>query len=421
MRNHQVDILVCGAGPAGIFAAMAAAKSGASVLLVESAGRLGGTIIQAMVNQTWPHTETPFVRKVYHQRLEPYLNNSETLDLIYADLVEESGARILLHGPICQAMVNNDAARPLITGVQVATAQGPLTLQAKRVVDATGDGTVAFLAGAAFDYGRERDGQVQPVTCMFRVSGVRHEESMDANGGRKNYRFEEGSWEHVAMNACKRGELPPTVGKVNTYMGERREDRYINAIQVTGIDATDSFALTRAELEARRQVPILLDFLRRRAPGFQGAYVSAMPASIGVRETRRFRCVHMLNQEDLLAGRTWNDAIAIGCRAPLDIHNPTGPGQAGGVSEEYPAGRDPQVQPYDIPYGCLVPEATDGLLLAGRCIGGTHEAHASYRFQIICMATGAAAGFAAAQSLQQDCLPRDIDVKPVQQALGIDR
>jgi len=132
MRNHQVDILVCGAGPAGIFAAMAAAKSGASVLLVESAGRLGGTIIQAMVNQTWPHTETPFVREVYHQRLEPYLNNSETLDLIYADLVEESGARILLHGPICQAMVNNDAARPLITGVQVATAQGPLTLQREK-------------------------------------------------------------------------------------------------------------------------------------------------------------------------------------------------------------------------------------------------------------------------------------------------
>ena len=120
-----------------------------------------------------------------------------------------------------------------------------------------------------------------------------------------------------------------------------------------------------------------------------------------------------------MAGRRWDNAIAIGCRAPLDVHNPTGPGQAEGVSDAHPAGKDPRPPPYDIPFGCLVPEQVNGLLLAGRCISGDHDAHASYRFQTICMATGAAAGFAAAESVRRNVQPRDVDVRAVQYQLGM--
>ncbi|MBF0245186.1 MAG: FAD-dependent oxidoreductase [Planctomycetes bacterium] len=146
-----------------------------------------------------------------------------------------------------------------------------------------------------------------------------------------------------------------------------------------------------------------------------------MPAAVGVRETRRFRGMATLTREECLKGRHFADAIATGCIAPLDVHNPAGPGQAEGVSAANPAGKDPAPQPYDIPYGCLVPEKVDGLLLAGRCISGTHDAHASYRWQSICMGTGAAAGFAAAESILQHQQPRNTDIGPAQKKLGIVR
>jgi len=417
----SIDILVCGGGPAGIFAALAAAQSGRSTLLVESSGRLGGAGVNAMVNQIWLATDTPFVRDIFERDLHGHLQNSEFLDLAYTDLIERNGAELLLHAPVFAALTHSGSEHTVVTGVHLATSQGPLTVEAGRVIDATGDGTVAFLAGATFEYGRVADGRVQPVTIMFRVSGVHHEKSMEANGGRNNYPFPEGGWDHHTMAAHARGELPSNVGKVRTYLADRPGDRYINATQINDIDGTSIFDLTRAELEARRQVTPIMDFLRAHAPGFKEAYVSGMPASVGVRETRRFKCQKTQNREDCLNGRTFPDAVCSGCTAPLDIHNPAGPGQATGTSDAHPAGRDPVVQPYDIPYDCLVPEATDSLLLAGRCIGGTHEAHASYRFQTICMATGAAAGFAAAASLKQNCQPRAIDLKPVQTALGIVR
>ncbi|MFW5830154.1 MAG: FAD-dependent oxidoreductase, partial [Planctomycetota bacterium] len=313
--------------------------------------------------------------------------------------------------------------QPRVIGVRLATPSGPLTVEAERVVDASGDGIVAFLAGAAFECGRPEDGLMQPASIMFRVGGVDHAASMDAHGGRgaNGYRFPDGSnWDQLTMAACARGELPANVGKVRTYRTGREDERYVNATQINGIDGSDPFDLTRAELEGRRQVLVIMDFLRRHAPGFADAYVSLMPAAVGIRETRRFRGLRTLTREDCLAGRHWNDAVVTGCRAPLDVHNPTGPGQAEGVSNEHPAGRDPvPKQPYDIPYGCLVPEALDGLLLAGRCISGDHYAHASYRWQSICLATGAAAGYAAAASLTQGVQPRDLDIRPVQATLGV--
>jgi hypothetical protein len=260
---------------------------------------------------------------------------------------------------------------------------------------------------------------MQPVTIMFRVSGVNHSESMEANGGRQNYKFPEGTWNHVTMAARDRGELPWNVGMVRTYSAGRDSDRYINATQVNYIDGTDVNDLTKAELEGRRQVRVVMEFLRKYAPGFQNAYVSLMPAEIGVRETRRFKGVDALTREDCLSGRKRESAVVTSCRAPLDVHNPAGPGQAEGVSGKNPAGKDPDPQPYDIPYECLVPQKTDGLLLAGRCISGTHDAHASYRWQTICMGTGAAAGFAATESIRQGVQPRDIDIKPVQKWIGI--
>lgn len=415
----KYDVVVCGGGPAGIAAAAAAAMEGRRTLLVEQAARLGGMGTNGLVNQFKVPTDPPVLRSLF-AAVRGHEDDSEFLDLAYADVVTGHGATLLLHATVSDAIVKKGADRKTVQGIRLATPSGPLDVIGERFVDATGDGVAAFLAGAAFDMGRENDGLLQPTSIMFRVSGVAHERSMEANGGRANYRFPEGSWNHVAMAARERGELPWNVGMVRTYMANRDSDRYVNATQTNNIDATDLFDLTRAEIEGRRQIPVVMDFLRRQAPGFENAYVSCVAGTVGVRETRRFRGMVCLTREDCLSGRRWPDAVVTGCRAPLDVHNPAGPGQAEGVSEKNPAGKDPRPEPYDIPYRCLVPENLDGLLLAGRCISGDHSAHASYRMQNICMATGAAAGFAAAESIRQDVQPRDTDIARLQAKLGIE-
>ena len=155
----------------------------------------------------------------------------------------------------------------------------------------------------------------------------------------------------------------------------------------------------------------MTEFLRRHAPGYEQCRIAEMPAAVGVRETRRFRGVKTMTLDMLISGQRQTDAIVRDASFPVDIHNPDGVGQAEGLAQ--------QVQPYDIPYGCLVPESVDGLLLSGRNISGTHEAHASYRVQQITLAIGAAAGTAAAACARQGIQPRQLDPTTIQPALGI--
>lgn len=411
-----VDVLVCGGGPAGVAAALTAARAGRKTLLVERYGRLGGMAVQAMVG--------PLMGSVQSARVDEILAalggrnvDYEGIDLIYAGLLEKAGCGILLHAWVTEPLL--EGAR--VAGVRLATKQGPIEIPARVTVDATGDGDVAAGAGAEFDQGRgkgptwEADGLVQPMTIMFRVAGVKHEETMEANRGRKAFRLPDGrTWNQFCRDASLAGELPQNVGMLRTYLSRRQDERVINATQINGVDGTKVADLTRAELEGRRQVQPVLEFLRKHAPGFKDAYVSGMPAVIGVRETRRIRGVATLTVDDLFAGRAWPDAVVRGASFPIDIHNPTGMGQAQGVSAAHPLGKDPVVKPYEIPYGCLVPRTVDGLLVAGRCISGTHEAMASYRVQVIAMAIGIAAGAGAAVAVESGVEPRGASAAAVQ-------
>ena len=415
----DVDVLVCGGGPAGIAAAMMAARAGAKTLLVERYGRLGGMAVQAMVGPLMGDVRSVWVDQIL-RHIGGRRVDYEQIDLKYAELLEHAGSRILLHAWMAEPM--REGRR--VTGARFVTKQGMIEVKAKVTIDATGDGDVAFEAGAAFDQGRgagpnwEADGLVQPMTIMFRVAGVKHEETMEANRGRKAYRFPDGrTWNELTKEANARGELPENVGMVRTYPSRRDEERVINATQVNGVDGTRVEDLTRAELEGRRQVGPIVEFLRKHAPGFQKAYLSGMPAVIGVRETRRIRGVETLAVEDLIAGKNWPGAVVRGVSFPIDIHNPAGIGQAQGVSDAHPLGKDPVVKPYEIPYGCLVPQSIDGLLMAGRCISGTHEAMASYRVQVISMGIGAAAGTAGAEASSQGIEPREVDVARIQKVV----
>lgn len=223
------------------------------------------------------------------------------------------------------------------------------------------------------------------------------------------------SWEEVVTRGQKSGELPPSIGVIRIYASKFPVYRVVNATQMNDIDGTDPHDLTRAELECRRQAYQVVDFIKKHAPGYEAVHVVQMPGVVGVRETRRFLGEAYLRREDLVSGRRWPDAVVRGAFFPIDIHNPAGSGQAEGTAGQ---GLATRVKPYDIPYGCLVPKSTDGLLLASRCISGSHEAHASYRVMCIAIGVGAAAGAAAALAAKSDLQPRRIDVKNLQRLLA---
>jgi hypothetical protein len=214
-----VDVLICGGGPAGIAAALMAARCGAKTLLVERYGRLGGMAVQAMVGPLMGNVRSEWVDGIL-AHIGGRRVDYERLDLKYAELLDQAGSQFLLHAWAAAPLL--DGRR--VTGARLLTKQGLIDVRARVTVDATGDGDVAVGAGAEFDQGREAgpnwdaDGLVQPMTIMFRVSGVDHAESMEAKGGRGAYRFPDGrSWNQLTKDANARGELPATVGMVRTY------------------------------------------------------------------------------------------------------------------------------------------------------------------------------------------------------------
>lgn len=403
---REVDVLICGGGPAGVGAAIMAARGGAKVLLAERYGRLGGMAVHALVAPIMGSVTSPLVTEVV-KRLGGREVDPARIDLDYADLLREAGAGLLLHAWACEALM--EGAR--VTGARLMTKQGLLDVRAAVTIDATGDGDVAFRAGAPFDQGRPGDGLLQPVSIMYTLGGVDDARRLlcGSEEAARKVRVPEGTWEEAVLAGQKRGELPPSIGVIRTYRSRRAGMVVVNATQINGIDGTRAEDLTRAELEGRRQAFQVLDFLKKHAPGYEQAYILHMPACIGVRETRRFRGVTTLTREDLVAGRKWPDAVVRNAFFPIDIHNPTGGGQAEGTAA--------RVKPYDIPYGCLVPRQTAGLLLAGRCISGSHDAHASYRVQAIALAIGGAAGAAAAICAKNKLAPSQCEAESVRKAL----
>ena len=406
-QKYKTDVLICGGGPAGVGAATMAARLGAKVLLVERYGRLGGMAVQAIVGPLLGRVEGPPLAREIVRRIGGTRFDAARLDLQYADIVQDAGVKLLLHAWVTEPMMKDGR----VTGVRCASKQGFFDIEAGVVVDATGDGDVAFGAGAEFEQGRPGDGLLQPMTIMYRIAGVDHETGLlcGSEEAAKRVRVPEGTWEEVVLKGRDEGVLPKSVGIIRTYATSRKGERFINATQVNYVDGTNVEDLTSAELDGRRQAYQVLDFLRKHAPGYENAYIDVMPAVIGVRETRRFRGLEYLTREDLIGGRKRPDAVVTGASFPIDIHNPSGVGQAEGLAA--------RVKPYDIPYGCLVPEKVGGLLLAGRLISGSHDAHASYRVQCIAMGTGVAAGGAAAISVARGVAPKDVKVADLQAAL----
>lgn len=420
----KTEVLVCGGGPAGFAAATLSARQGVKTLLLERYGRLGGMAVHARVVPLMGRVHSPFVDEVIEKvagvRYDPNrpdldFVDPEILDLQYADFVFESGGDILLHS----WAMNVEVVAGRIRSVDFLTKEGVIKVEAEIVVDATGDGDVSALAGAAFEMGREKDGLVQPMSVMFTIGGLT--DKADFGGGEEDARrrmIGHETWESIVMRGQSSGVLPPNVGVVRTYRMARNGEAAVNATQINRVSGVDVRDLTKAEFEGRRQARQVLEFMRKSFPGYENAYISNMPAVVGVRESRRILGREYLTREDLERGRKWEDAVVCNATFIIDIHNPDGSGQAENRSGEFVnQGAPAKDKPYDIPAGCLVARDVDGLLMAGRCISGSHEASSSYRVHNICMAIGAAAGTLAAMAVRDSVVPANVDIRKVREVL----
>jgi hypothetical protein len=440
----DTDVLVVGGGPAGLGAAIGAAQAGARVVLAERYGFLGGNATAALVMPLMSfHTSQPTKEKKGATTLlptdhgpgeaiiagalktlleklvkaggaiEPSLATGyvvpfdpEWFKLIALELLDEAGVQFLFHA-FASGVLRDTRGTGRVEGAVMETKSGPLALRARVTIDCTGDGDLAVLAGAPAEIGRA-DGLVQPMTLMFRVVEF-HRAGFEAYVEQhpKQWRGVHGLWDLV-REASEAGELRLPREDILFFATPHEEEVSVNSTRVTRVLGTDVWDLAFAEWASRRQMRQIAEFLRRYVPGFEKSYVAQSGVQVGVRETRRILGDYQLTADDVLAARKFDDAIARGAY-PIDIHNPTGTGT---LLKRLPPGES-----YDIPMRCLVPRNTDGLLVAGRCISGTHEAHSSYRVMPIVMATGQAAGVCAALAARRGALPRQVPVAEVQREL----
>ena len=427
----EADVVVAGGGPAGVCAAVSAARAGAKTILVERFGCLGGNLtlghVSPVLGKASKGTMADEIRTLLNANHrdamkvmtrngpEEHIDHEEAKGIL-ARLCAQAGVTVLLCAPVVDALM--DGTR--VTGLVVDTPKGLRTIRAKVVVDATGDGRVAMSAGAETKIGRESDGGTQPSTLEFVVDGVDETRGITAWGGTDPVKVTLKTGETLEYRElCKRknreGELPQNVTIVRLHRTFYPGERSVNATQLNGIDVLDPVALGKAEVELRNQIDACVAFLRNYVPGFEKCRVKSAASTLGVRETRRVMGDAMVVDADVVEGRVHPDAVVHQAWFLIDIHNPKGGGQAEGHSK--------MAKPYDIRYGALLPKGIEGLLTAGRCISGTHRAHASYRVMTPCMAIGEAAGLAAALATKSGRTPRQVPASEIRAALvarGVD-
>jgi len=412
------DLIVAGGGLTGVAAAVSAAREGLSVLLIEKNGCLGGAISNNLVYpfiNYWtfpPETGEQYYlnagifaeirKREYEYRTacnEPeerpeYLFKPEYYKFILDDILTESGADVLFHATLFRAKAEGRKVQEIC----LVTPSGKLTLTADFFIDATGNGDLLALTDCDYQLGRESDGLCQPMTTCFRMSGV------DIEQFKKDHQ----RLNELYQQQQKEGKIKNPRENILVFYGIGQDILHLNTTRVIKLNPTDAFDVSRAEIEARRQIYEMVCFLKENSTAFTNSTIINIANEIGIRESRKLKGVHILTQDELKNMADFEDTIAVG-NYDIDIHNPSGTG----TSHYYFKGGEY----YQIPYRSLLPKEYDNLLAAGRCISVTHEAQASIRVMPICACIGQAAGTAVAVAHQSGSTVHTVNIKTLQECL----
>lgn len=405
----QYDVAVIGGGFAGVGAALAAAREGAKVILIEKGNALGGAAARCLVNPFMPYSteingeEVDLSQGIFKTIFDSLTRRGsmngrrfleEDLKYLLNEMVLEAGVDLLFHA--CLFRVNKEG--DVIRSASFATRSGEMEIAADCFVDATGDAQVAYLAGCPTVLGREPDHLCQPMTLCFRVGDVdveRFFESRPALQEAYKKSLEAGEFINPRENILVFRTPTPTV-------------LHFNTTRIVKMNPTDPLEVTQAEIIARRQVYEVYDFMKKHAEGMENSYLMMTAEEIGVRESRMIVGDYVLTEADCRAFTKFEDSVAA-CNYDIDIHNPEG----SGTSHYY----FPKGEYYTIPYRSLIPKKAENLLVAGRCISSDHGAQASYRIMPTVCCIGEAAGCAAGIACKDGVSIREVPVQKLQKKL----
>ncbi len=458
-REINTDVLVAGGGVGGCAAALAAARHGAKVVLIESGGTLGG---QAGIGLVTPldavHTRggksfggmiKEFCTDIAEagekycfndnpEKKHFSLGSPHITKYILLKKLVEAGVDVRFHTTLVAAETENEN----VSSVTVLDKSGFCVIKAESFIDATGDADLIAFSGAEYVLGSEagvldslvtndmdkrhfsdekysgysRDGVMQPVSIFFIMGGVNIDEARKLNNKKLKFgdlgitkeRFENWKYAGTCGFEITDDRIPMPQGRVLISRGPREDMAVVNMSRVTGINGADADSLNEGEVKAQLQLIAIVDFLQTFIPGFEKSYLIQSANTLGVRETRRLKGRYVLTGNEAILCNPNVDAIARGSYC-IDIHDPNGKSAAvgGNIKGDF----------YDIPYGCLVAKEFDNLLACGRCISVDHVTHASTRIQGTCIMTGQAAGTAAAMALKKNIKPANIDVQELKAKL----
>ena len=439
----QADVIVVGAGPAGMCAAIAAAREGVSVILVEQGGFCGGMATRGLVgpfmtcydsngenmiikglfeeivnrmaekgaaiHPSQVHAGTAFTSWIIvgHEHVTPF--EPEGLKLVMDEMLTEAGVKILYHTDFLRPILDDQT----ITGVLVSSKRGLEVLKGKVVIDCTGDGDVAARCNVPFEYGNEECKLVQPATMFFQISNVDSEAvEADIQANINNFYRNDGvnyrSLHWRVSEARANGDWDLKRVSIGLFRMPKPDEWCINTSRIMGVNSTDNESLTDAEIEGRRQADTILKFFRKYVPGCQDARLKATASYIGIRESRHIQGDYRLTGEDLIRAKVPQDSILLAANS-VDVHGRFGP-----TSNEYvPI----QGDYYGVPYRSLLPKGVEQLLIAGRCVSADSTAAGAIRVMPPCMGMGQAAGTAAALAVKEGCNARQVNVAQLQAVL----
>lgn len=428
--NHY-DIVIAGGGPAGVSAAVAAARNCKSVLLIEREAYLGGMASNASVPAFCPFSDgeknliggigmeilerlkkVSFVSPFYDHKPDRIEGidwvpiDVEALKLVLDEIIIESGCNLLLHS----AVIGTECTENKITSVTIYNKEGINRITADVFIDCTGDADLVAMAGGEYEYGDE-EGQVQAGTLCFRIANFNTERFME-------YARAEGETGNLSVATAKAkadGSFPKGEQKVSGIALMAEGMAAFNFGHVYNFNPLKGEDLTRAELEARAKLPEFMTFIRNYIPGAEHAVIAVSGPKIGIRESRRIKGEYCLTIEDYKKRADFADSIAY-YSYPIDMHSAKK--EENDVNEStYQSSKYKNGESYAIPYRCLLQKGISNLLVAGRTISCDRGMMASVRVMPACFATGQAAGSAAALSITSKKSLREINIVELRKLL----